>query len=82
MVLLVGLFTGPIFDRGYLRLLLIIGTLGVVVGHMLLSLCKTYWETLLAQGFFIGIGAGFLYVPSIAISECFLTFSCTAEAGR
>lgn len=67
MVLVVGLFTGPVFDRGYLRSLLIAGTFGIVFGHMMLSLCTTYWQTLLAQGFVIGIGGGCLYVPAVAI---------------
>lgn len=73
MVLLVGAFTGPIYDRGHLRLLLIVGSFGVVFGHMMLSLCTTYWQTLLAQGFFIGIGAGCLYIPSIAIMPSYFS---------
>ncbi|EED12119.1 monocarboxylate transporter, putative [Talaromyces stipitatus ATCC 10500] len=64
MLLVVGFFTGSIYDRGYLRLLLIIGSFCIVFGHMMLSLCKTYGEVLLAQGFCVGIGAGCLFVPS------------------
>jgi MFS family permease len=67
MVLLMGTISGPVFDRGYLRTLIIIGTVLIVFGHMMLSLCHTYWECLLAQGFTIGIGAGCLYIPSLAI---------------
>ncbi|KAG0651908.1 Aspyridones efflux apdF [Hyphodiscus hymeniophilus] len=67
MVLTVGCVTGPIYDRGYLRTLLVIGSFGVVFGHMMLSLCHNYWQVLLAQGFVVGIGAGCLFVPSVAI---------------
>ena len=67
MLLIVGFISGPIYDRGYLRILLIIGTFGVVFGHMMLSLCHEYWQVLLAQGFTVGIGAGCLFVPSVAI---------------
>lgn len=67
MVLLVGAFIGPIYDRGYLRTLLVTGTFLIVFGHMMLSLCTTYWQCLLAQGFTVGIGGGFLYIPSLAI---------------
>ena len=67
MVLFVGVFAGPFYDRGYLRTLLITGSFGVVFGHMMLSLCRTYWQALLAQGFVIGIGAGLLFVPAVAI---------------
>ena len=66
-VLLVGACTGPVFDRGYLRLLLLIGSFGVVFGFMMLSLCKEFWQAMLAQGFCIGLGGGMLFVPSVAI---------------
>ena len=66
-MLLVGACTGPVFDRGYLRLLLLIGSFGVVFGFMMLSLCKEFWQAMLAQGFCIGLGGGMLFVPSVAI---------------
>lgn len=68
LMLLVGTVTGPIFDGGHLRILLIIGTFGVVFGHMMLSLVHEYWQALLAQAFVIGLGAGCLYVPSVAVN--------------
>ncbi|USW47345.1 Putative major facilitator superfamily, MFS transporter superfamily [Septoria linicola] len=67
MVLLVGAFIGPIYDRGHLRPLLIVGAFLIVFGHMMLSLCTEYWQCLLAQGFVVGIGGGCLFVPSVAI---------------
>ncbi|KUJ08680.1 MFS general substrate transporter [Mollisia scopiformis] len=67
MVLLIGFISGPVYDRGYLRMLLILGSFGVVFGHMMLSLCHNYWEVLLAQGFCVGMGAGCLFVPAVAI---------------
>lgn len=66
-VLLIGLFAGPIYDRGYLRSLLVAGTFLIVFGHMMLSLCKEYWQVLLAQGFCVGIGAGCLFVPCVSV---------------
>lgn len=67
MLLVVGIFAGPMYDRGYLRTLLFVGSFGVVFGHMMLSLCTEYWQALLAQGFCVGIGAGCLFVPSVSI---------------
>jgi MFS family permease len=67
LVMLVGLLSGPIFDRGYLRTLLLTGSFCIVFGLMMLSICTTYWQVLLAQGFCIGIGAGCLYVPCVSI---------------
>ena len=67
MLLTVGFFSGPIYDRGYLRGLTIFGSLAIVFGLMMLSLCKTFWQALLAQGFVVGIGAGCLFVPCVAV---------------
>ncbi|KAL8944730.1 MAG: hypothetical protein Q9216_000299 [Gyalolechia sp. 2 TL-2023] len=67
MLLVVGVFAGPMYDRGYLHALLIVGSFGVVFGHMMLSLCTEYWQVVLAQGFCVGLGAGCLFVPSVSI---------------
>jgi MFS family permease len=66
-VLVVGLVSGPIYDRGHLRGLVVVGSFLLVLGFMMLSLCETFWQTMLAQGFCVGIGAGCLFVPSLAI---------------
>ena len=39
----------------------------------MLSLCQTFWQTLLAQGFVIGMGAGCLFIPAIAILPTYFT---------
>ncbi|KAI2622996.1 monocarboxylate permease-like protein, mch4 [Hypomontagnella submonticulosa] len=62
-----GLIAGPVYDRGYLRLLLITGSFLVVFGMMMLSLCTEYWQALLAQAFCVGIGAGLLFVPTVSL---------------
>ena len=67
MLLFVGLFVGPLYDRGYLRHLLVFGSFLIVFGHMMLSLCHEFWQALLAQGFCVGIGAGCLFVPSVSV---------------
>jgi MFS family permease len=67
LLLMVGALTGPLFDAGYFRSLLISGSLMLVLGQMMLSLCHEYWQVLLAQAFCIGIGTGALFVPSMAV---------------
>ena len=69
MVFAVGAVVGPIYDRGHLRLLLGCGTFGIVLGHMMLSLCTNFWQVLLAQGFLIGIAGGCIFVPALAIVQ-------------
>ena len=68
-VLLVGACTGPVFDRGYLRLLLLIGSFGVVFGFMMLSLCKEFWQAMLAQGFPEGFVTGYLLLQAEAVGR-------------
>lgn len=67
MLFVIGIFAGPLYDRGYLRTLLVVGSFGVVFGHMMLSLCTEYWQVVLAQGLCVGIGAGCLFVLSTSI---------------
>lgn len=60
---------GPFYDRGHLRLILATGTFLMVFGHMMLSLCTSYWQVLLAQGLVVGVGGGCLFVPSLAVMQ-------------
>ncbi len=66
-ILFVGALTGPVYDAGYLRTLLVVGTFGVVFGHMMLSLCHEYWQVFLTQGITVGLGASCLFIPGIAV---------------
>ncbi|EHK16893.1 uncharacterized protein TRIVIDRAFT_161984 [Trichoderma virens Gv29-8] len=67
LLLVVGVISGPLFDSGYFYALLPIGTFLVVLGMMMTSLSTKYYQIMLAQGICVGIGAGFLFVPSVAI---------------
>jgi len=67
LLFLVSALTGPIFDAGYTRALLASGSFLVVLGTMMTSLSKQYYQVFLAQGFCTGLGAGMIFVPSIAI---------------
>ena len=46
----VGILAGPAYDAGYFAELIWAGTVLVPGGFMLTSLCKEYWEVVLAQG--------------------------------
>jgi hypothetical protein len=61
-----GAFAGPLFDRGYLRTVLICGCLLVAFSLEMLSLCTEYYQIMLAQGIGYGLGSGLIYVPALA----------------
>ncbi|KAI8624058.1 MFS general substrate transporter [Xylariaceae sp. FL1651] len=73
LLLFVGFLVGPVYDRGHLRLLLLVGTVAVVFGLMISSIATQYWHVLLAQGFSIGIGAGCLFVPCVSIMPSYFS---------
>jgi MFS family permease len=81
LLLLVGTLTGPIYDRGYVTPLLWVGSITIVFGQMMLSLCHTYWQALLAQAFCIGMGAGCLFVPGVAILSTYFNSKIAFAVG-
>ena len=67
LLLFVGVISGPVYDAGYFRLLIAMGATLIPLGFMMTSLASTYWQTMLAQAFCIGLGNGCIFVPSVAI---------------
>jgi MFS family permease len=67
LLIFFGVMSGPLFDLGYFRSMLLIGNFLVVFGIMMLSLSTTYWQVFLSQGVCMGLGAGLLYIPSLAL---------------
>lgn len=67
LLMLIGVITGPLFDAGYFRSL--IGFAGCMLpfGLMMTSLATKYWQLILAQGICVGLAAGCLFVPSVAL---------------
>lgn len=67
LLIFFGVLSGPLFDLGYFRVMLIAGNFLVVFGIMMLSLSTQYWQVFLSQGICMGLGAGLLYIPSLAL---------------
>ena len=67
LLLLTTLIAGPIYDAGYMRSLVLLGSLLTILSIMLTSICTTYWEFVLAQGLAFGLGSGLLYLPGASI---------------
>lgn len=73
LLVALSLVVGPIFDRGYFRALIIIGTFLTVLGIMMTSLATQYWQVFLAQGLTTGLGTGCLFLPSVATVATYFT---------
>ena len=67
LLLLISIIAGPLYDVGYLHMLVNVGSFTIIFGMMMASLCHTYWQFIIAQGLLVGAGNGLLFLPSIAI---------------
>ena len=73
LLYLIGILTGPTFDCCHFRTLISVGTVLVVFGMMMTSLGKSYSQIFLAQSVVVGLGAGCLFIPSIAICATYFS---------
>ncbi|KAI9830722.1 MAG: hypothetical protein M1819_005386 [Sarea resinae] len=73
LLFLVGILTGPVYDKGYFRTLIIVGTFLTTFGMMMTSIATEYYQIFLAQGVVVGLGAGCLFVPSVAVVAQYFT---------
>ena len=67
LLLFAGVLSGPLIDAGYMRHTLVLGTVLIIFGLMMTSLCIQYWQFMLPQGIVTGIGAGLIFLPSITV---------------
>lgn len=72
-MLLAGALTGPLFDAGYFRILLMTGSALIVLGMITTSWSTELWQIMLSQAFAIGLGQGCLFSPSIAILSSYFS---------
>ncbi|KAH7137200.1 FAD binding domain-containing protein [Dactylonectria estremocensis] len=73
LMVFLGFVVGPLYDAGYFRHLLTAGSLLIVVGTVLQSLCHSLWQFILTQGVLVGVGAGCLSILSVAITSSWFT---------
>ncbi|RHZ62612.1 hypothetical protein CDV55_104050 [Aspergillus turcosus] len=67
-----GLVSGPLMDRYGPRVILVPCSIVFVVSVMLTSLCKEYYQFILAQGVLGGIFNGLTYTPTVtAVNQYF-----------
>lgn len=71
LTLALGTLSGRLADAGYSRHAVLAGCIVTVSGTLLTSFCTRYWQVLMAQGIYIGMGLGMAYMPSIAVIGCY-----------
>ncbi|KAI1380458.1 MFS general substrate transporter [Hypoxylon crocopeplum] len=69
----VALISGPLYDRGYIKSLMYVGTFLSVVGLLATSFADQYSWTFLSFGVIVGLGCGAIYVPGLAIVQDYFT---------
>jgi len=62
-----GLFAGPLSARFGVKQLVLFGSAVWVVGVVLGSYAQAVWHSILTQGVMTGLGASFIYWPSLAV---------------
>ncbi|OQE43348.1 hypothetical protein PENCOP_c003G06762 [Penicillium coprophilum] len=67
LMLVIGVLCGRALDAGHFYIDITLGVFFEVFGMMMTSICKEYWQLILAQGLCVGIGAGMSFIPSVAI---------------
>ncbi|KAH8682673.1 major facilitator superfamily domain-containing protein [Xylariales sp. PMI_506] len=67
LLMMGGIVSGPLYDAGYFRHLLITGNFFVVFGMFMTSLCTEYYQVLLAQGICVGLGCAIMFLPCAAL---------------
>ncbi|KAF9527216.1 major facilitator superfamily domain-containing protein [Crepidotus variabilis] len=70
-VFAIGLPAGRLFDAGYFRVCLAGGSLLYIFSSFMLSIAQPghYYQFLLSQGIGMGIGMGFMFLPSLTITS-------------
>jgi MFS family permease len=73
LLIFVGVLSGPLFDKGYLR--------SLTVGLMTTSVARHFYSIILALGVCTGIGMGCLFVPSITVVNTYFTTKRVVASG-
>lgn len=67
LLICIGIISGPLFDLGGYKIMLLAGAAIETLGVFLTSICSSYWQLMLTQGILMGLGNGLLYLPGLAL---------------
>ncbi|GAA5903483.1 hypothetical protein JCM6882_006559 [Rhodosporidiobolus microsporus] len=66
---LMSLVAGPLFDKGRLRILLVVGSAMWITSIFLIPEATEYWHAVLIQAILGGMGVGLLFLPALSIQS-------------
>ncbi|KAL9618375.1 MAG: hypothetical protein Q9160_006883 [Pyrenula sp. 1 TL-2023] len=75
-----GLFGGPMFDRFGAKIIWP-AVIAYLLGVMMTSICKEYWQFMLAQGILAGMGMGMTISPGMAATGHYFQAKRAAALG-
>ena len=73
LLFFIGTFSGRATDYGLFRITFLAGSVLLLLGVFMTSLCTQYWQLFLAQGICTGIGNGLLFCPALALLSTYFT---------
>ena len=80
-MMFVGVLSGRLLDAGYLRPQLCTGIFLQVLGLIMTSISTKYWQILASQGLCVGLGAGLLYLPGVAVPAQYFSSNIMLATG-
>ncbi|KAG9197567.1 hypothetical protein G6514_001472 [Epicoccum nigrum] len=66
-LMLIPVWSGSAADVGHFKLVLRMGMLLWIVGIFTTSMCREYWQFLLAHGLCVGFANGLMFVPTMSV---------------
>ncbi|KAF4815200.1 Aspyridones efflux protein apdF [Colletotrichum siamense] len=73
LLFFVGTFSGRALDAGFFRHTVAVGAALNILGIFITSICKQYWQVLLAQGVCTGIGSGLQFAPAMSLVSTYFS---------
>ncbi|CAJ2511940.1 Uu.00g075650.m01.CDS01 [Anthostomella pinea] len=70
---IVGILSGALYDKGYIRSLVYTGAALSVAGLVATSFSSEYTSIFVSFGFIVGLGCGAIYIPALAILGAYFT---------
>ncbi|KAJ9656689.1 hypothetical protein H2198_004808 [Neophaeococcomyces mojaviensis] len=67
LLMFIGAYSGSASDSGYFRLTSLTGIFFYVLGVFMTSICKQYYQFVLAHGVCVGLGNGLIFIPTMSV---------------